>query len=495
MLDATTVSQWSDPLWRLNNLYWIINKDGRRVCFELNDAQAEFYRQQHGRDIILKARQLGFTTLACLIALDECLFIPNWRAAIIAHKLDDAKSIFSTKIKFPYDNLPDLLRAELPLVRDSADTLALANGSSVEVKTSARSGTYQRLHISEFGKICATSPEKAREIVTGSFPAAERGHITVESTAEGRDGRFFEMCQTARAREGKELAGREFKFHFFPWWESPEYEADPELVTITAEDQRYFAKVDAEGISLTDRQKAWWVLTERDQGGDMLREYPATPDEAFEQAIEGAIFERQIAHARKHGNIGRFPFDPQYPVNTFWDLGKNDFNVIWLHQYIGRRSRFIGYYENSGELISHYVGWLRDWAKEHEASWDTHYLPHDGNRQADQFNLSGKSRVETMGDLDFYPQIVPRTSDKWAAVETARSAFAGCDFDEAGCTQGLKRLAHYRKEYDELRGTWRNKPFHDDNSNAADGFMTFSTSWKPDEGLKPLRMPGIGTIA
>ena len=36
---------------------------------------------------------------------------------------------------------------------------------------SARSGTLQRLHVSEFGKICAQYPKKAREIVTGAFPA------------------------------------------------------------------------------------------------------------------------------------------------------------------------------------------------------------------------------------------------------------------------------------------------------------------------------------
>ncbi|MGB0507763.1 MAG: hypothetical protein ACPGGK_16370, partial [Pikeienuella sp.] len=70
--------------------------------------------------------------------------------------------------------------------------------------------------------------------------------------------------------------------------------------------------------------------------------------------------------------------------------------------------------------------------------------------------------------------------DKWAAIETARNMFADCDFDETQCAAGIKRLAHYRKEYDENRGTFRNKPLHDDNSNAADAYMTFSTAWKGD---------------
>lgn len=492
---SVATDQFLDPLWRLNNLYWIVDKDGRECLFNLNPSQAQIVEDLHGRDIVLKARQLGFTTLFCLISLDEAFFMPNHRAGIIAHKLDDAKSIFESKVKFPYEHLPDQLRNANPLVKDSADTLALSNGSSVEVKTSARSGTYQRLHISEFGKICATQPEKAREIVTGSLPAAERGQITIESTAEGQEGRFYEMCQEAQKRDPRSRL--EFKFHFFPWFKDTAYAVPSDWADLTPEDREYFARLEAQGIDLTPEQKAWWVITERQQGGDMLREYPATPEEAFEQAIEGAIFERQLAHSRKHGHIGAHKFDPSYPVNSFWDIGKNDLNVIWLHQHIRGRNRFIGYYENSGELISHYVTWLRDWAKEHEASWSDHYLPHDGARSADMFNLSGKSRLETMDDLGFRPEIVERPPDKWDAVETARTAFAGCDFDEVECAKGIRRLGNYRKEYDERRGAFRNKPLHDDNSNAADAFMTFSAGFEPKKPAgKVINMPNvIGTIA
>lgn len=500
MADASVnASQFLDPLWRLNNLYWIVDKRGQRVPFRMNEAQGRLVADLHGRDIILKARQIGFTTLICIVSLDECLFNPDWRAAIIAHKQDDARSIFDTKVKFPYDSLPDQLKARIFPTRDSMDTLALSNNSTLEVKVSARSGTYQRLHISEFGKICAQFPAKAREIVTGSLPAASEGQITIESTAEGQEGRFFEMCQEARAKTGP-LSPLEYKFHFFPWWQEPAYRANPKFAVITSEDRDYFAKLAAEGIALDEEQKAWWVLTEKQQGGDMLREYPATPDEAFEQAIDGAIFARQLSHARKHNHIGTFPFDPNYPVNTFWDIGKNDLNVIWLHQHIRRRSRFIGYYENSGELISHYIGWLRDWAKERGAAFGDHHLPHDADRSADQFNLSGNTRLETMADLDFYPRIVRRVTDKWAAIETARRAFASCDFDETACATGIRRLAHYRKEWDEARGAWRQKPLHDDNSNAADGFMTFSSGWSPpsempdedDDDWRPTELSAAG---
>jgi hypothetical protein len=67
-------------------------------------------------------------------------------------------------------------------------------------------------------------------------------------------------------------------------------------------------------------------------------------------------------------------------VNTFWDLGRNDLNTIWLHQAIGGYHRFVGYYENSGEFIGHYVRWLKDWAAERDITFGDHYWPHDGDR-------------------------------------------------------------------------------------------------------------------
>ena len=65
--------------------------------------------------------------------------------------------------------------------------------------------------------------------------------------------------------------------------------------------------------------------------------------------------------ATKQGRIGAFPFDPRFPVQSFWDLGRNDLNTIWLHQHVGGHDRFVGYYENSGEFIGHYVARLKEW--------------------------------------------------------------------------------------------------------------------------------------
>jgi hypothetical protein len=189
----------------------------------------------------------------------------------------------------------------------------------------------QLLHVSEFGKICAQYPDKAREIVTGALNTVEAGQfVVIESTAEGQEGAFFDMAQKARARavSGQPLSSLDYRFHFVPWWADPGYALPDTSVVIGAEDGRYFEGLQAQGITLSLPQKRWWVRKAETLGGDMKREYPATPDEAFEQALEGAYFAHDLFAASKQGRIGGFPFDPRATVQSFWDLGRNDLNTI-----------------------------------------------------------------------------------------------------------------------------------------------------------------------
>ena len=156
----------ADPEWRLFSgcLYKIMVKgddteqdaDTFVMPFKPNAAQKRFMRRLWHRNLILKARQLGFTTLVALLWLDHALWTRDQRCGIIAQDLDAAEAIFRDKVKFAYENLPDEIRQRFPLARESAKELLFAhNNSSVRVATSMRSGTFHRLHICEFGKICA----------------------------------------------------------------------------------------------------------------------------------------------------------------------------------------------------------------------------------------------------------------------------------------------------------------------------------------------------
>jgi hypothetical protein len=81
-----------------------------------------------------------------------------------------------------------------------------------------------------------------------------------------------------------------------------------------------------------------------------------------------------------------------------------------------------------------------------------------------------------MSGLGFSPRIVQRPKNKLEAISAARCAFAKCQFDEQSCAAGLKRLRSYRKEWDDERGVWKDRPRHDDASHGADAFLTFACS-------------------
>jgi hypothetical protein len=159
--------RYGNRKYRLNHLYWIKDKEGKKVRFKFNWAQELLYLGLWTFSLILKARQLGITTFICLYFLDACLFNSDTHAGIIAHNREDAEEFFHNKIKYAYDNLPEEVKAARPALTDTVRQLRFNNGSSIRVGTSMRSGTLQYLHVSEFGKVCAKYPDKAKEIVTG----------------------------------------------------------------------------------------------------------------------------------------------------------------------------------------------------------------------------------------------------------------------------------------------------------------------------------------
>ena len=260
----------------------------------LNWAQEALLDGLHECNLILKARQLGFTTFLQLFMLDACMFNSNVRAGTIAHRLDDARVIFRDKVKFPYDMLPEQLKTARPIVKDSADELIFANNSSIRVSTSMRSGTLQYLHVSEYAQVCAKFPEKAREIRTGALNTIAPGQVCfIESTADGHEGHFYEMCETAQARQriGATLTPLDFKFSFFPWWKASEYEIDPKGVVTRRQFSQLLCRVENQSRHLALKSANGVVRQKKadTQLEDMKREFPSTPEEAFEASSKVRI--------------------------------------------------------------------------------------------------------------------------------------------------------------------------------------------------------------
>jgi hypothetical protein len=466
----------------LSHLYTITDKDGQRTIFRPNTVQRRMLAAMHHRNVVLKARQHGISTLACLLGLDTCIFRPNTQVGIIAHHIDDAAELFRTKIKEPYEALPAALRAQVRADRDRANQLVFSNGSSIRVATSMRSGTVQMLHVSEMGKIAVLYPQKAREIMSGALEAVGRdGVVTVESTAEGAAGAFYDLVRMARHTDrGQELGPLEWRFHFFAWFEEPGYR-DSNPVQLTEEQARYFDSLQHEhGIKLDAQQQAWYVRKAAVLGEDMRREYPSTPDEAFQAAVLGAYYERQLLDMRKEQRIGIVPHDRYAPVYTGWDLGMDDATVIWFYQEVGQQKRLIDYYENSGEGLDHYAQALRDKQNQLGYNYMLHYLPHDsGNRSVlTTGDMAGKTALDIMRALGFpntAPVRRPRNPEEFTdQIENVRKLLGTVWVDESRCAAGIEKLSRYRKTPDDVHGGFKPRPVHDDASHPADALRTLA---------------------
>lgn len=490
----------ADPFWRLENLYWIKDENGKTIQFKLNWAQRNFLRAMWYLNIILKARQLGFTTAITLFMLDACLFNKGVSAGIIADTESKAQEIFRDKIKFAYDRLPSGLRQAVETVKDSVHGFEFSNGSSIQVGTSMRGLTKQYLLITELGKIAAENPAKATEIRTGSLNTVHAGnYVFIESTAKGREGMFYEFVEVARQdqREGRKLTPMSYKFHFYPWFLDDRYMLSPEHaanVVLTDEDRKYFERIEAETDSeLDDGRRAWYVEKRRTQQEDMKSEYPSTPDEAFESSGEGRIYRREMAKLRDEGRlIERIPVIPNIPVHSFWDIGgagvgpRSDYMSIWLSQRVSVENRMIGYYQNNGYGLAHYVTWLREQAKDRGFVLGKFFLPHD----AEQKRLTGKNRGQDVTEMlvecgvpvqDII--VVPRVEDKWQdGIGSVRNIFPTLVIDKTFCADGVKCADNYKREWNDQVAAWRNHPVHDEASHGCDALETFARSNVAVEG-------------
>jgi len=386
------------------------------------------------------------------------------QAGIIAQTLEDASNIFKDKLKFTFDNLDPRIRPFFQTVGDSAKELAFKHGSVIRVGTSLRGHTLQYLHISEFGKICAKDPEKAREIVTGSLNTVHVGqNIFIESTAEGREVYFFDMCQIAeeKAKLGSILGPMDFKFRFFPWHMHPEYYL--ESVEETPEElKEYFDKLYLRGISITDQQKYWYIKKWKYLREDMTREFPSFSEEAFSASQEGYWYASQMRQLHQEGHITNVSYDRALPVYTAWDLGQRDKTAIWFFQ-INRAGEIMifDYFEKNNVDLASLVSILQTKGY----TYGQHIWPLDASardragitfvQQAASFNVRG-----LVLEQHAFPD----------GVRLVRSTLPKCWFDQKRCKEGISALENYKKKWSPSLGGWSSEPLHDESSHGADAF-------------------------
>lgn len=313
VVDALTAdpSLIKDKKWRMDNLYWIITKDGKKSVFTMNRAQRHFFEtylatpNPYHRHVILKSRQLGFTTFINLFILDEILFNTNKEGIIIAHKLEDASEFFNRKIDYAIRNMAeDVKGAFFKLNRNSARKIQVildygpesGSTSSISVGVSGRSGTFHYVHISEFAKMCVAYPKRAEEVETGTFPAVPfDGFIFIESTAEGMAGRFYEIFNQnwlTRDKITPLLSQVQFLPHFYNW-QYDDMEMKKICESIPVDQMDICPEIDwgsyQQEHNLTDKEITYYYMKWQQFGGansteavkKLLQEYPTTVEEAF----------------------------------------------------------------------------------------------------------------------------------------------------------------------------------------------------------------------
>ncbi|MFG6524482.1 hypothetical protein [Sulfitobacter sp. M23508] len=462
------------------------------VPFRPNEAQRLLLSNLNERNIILKARQMGFSTLIEIMALDHAMFNADQEVVVIAHTKPAATKLYRKKVCFAYDNLTAVVREAVPFTERSQTQLVFANGSSIEVTSSARGGTPHFLHISEMGKIAAKYPDKATEITTGSLQGVPKnGLVFIESTAEGKAGAFYDMSQRAEAKHKAKvpIQPTDYRFHFFAWWADSGYRINPEGIPISAKEHEYFDKVEVEMDCVLDLDQRAWYINKRDNDFAntpdlMWREYPSTPDECWQASNEGKYYAVAMSRTRMQQRIGNYPMVKHVPVNSFWDLGASDSTAIWLHQRIGAMDRWVKYYEDNNKGYLDFILWMET----HGCVWGEHFLPHDAEQSRQHVNAVTDAVTQMRSIRPSWTwRVVDRIQNVQHGIALVNQEFDQYEFDEEGCKEGIAHLEAYTRGWNNTLQWWTDQPRHDEHSHCADAFRQKAQGYTPPNQAPSLR--------
>lgn len=466
-----------DPTWRIGNLYAIRDRAGKIIPFRPTPEQAEVlhvvFVERRPRILILKARQLGMSTLIAIIILDALLWRGGIQASIIDQTAEDAKEKLREKVRLGFENLSPTLkeRFDLSIDRDTALGIRCGDDDTDSVLFAgkrARGGTNQILHVSEWGAIAQVDVRRSEEILTGALPSAEAGLTIVETTWKGgRGGHLWPFVERSLAIPLGDQEPGDFRLLFFPWWKDPRYSSEGDVKRIEPEVAKYLDEREAElGITFTPGQRVWYAATRRKLREWMLREYPTTLDECWQAPVEGAIYAADLDKLRVAGRITPNVHERGALVHTCWDLGAPENMAVWYFQMVGREVYLVDHDEGLDLTTAERVA--RMLAKGYSYGW--HLLPHDaGAKQKGgrtfEAELRGAGLVNT--------RVVPRCVDIWRGINRVRDVIPRMWIDRDRCKRGLECLMAYRRKADTAGGWLTDVPVHDWASHSADALRTF----------------------
>lgn len=201
---------------------------------------------------------------------------------------------------------------------------------------------------------------------------------------------------------------------------------------------------------------------------------------SFSAGAVGAYWGKEIELARKEGRITKVPYDPQWPVELWFDLGFNDATAVWAMQPCGTSLRAIRYQEFRTMGIPRICEAIRAWGYR----IDLLRLPHDGDAHE---QTSGRTKREMYEDeLKCTSEASPRarsSDEKMEQINGARVLLNTTWFDATTCSAGLASLESYCRKWDERNKVFLNTPLHDWSSHGADAYRTGAVRYHPEGSL------------
>lgn len=303
-ISSEELAKTLDDFPRACGLLNIRLKSGGVVPFDAGrwtPEQARFEAERTGRDIVVKPRQVGFSTLE--LARDF-IFARRRRGVqvlVVAHDREPAEQLFLTIKLFyeafrreglcpraRYDNTRELVFPD----NHSAIRIVEAGVTEKAGRKKGRSGTIHRLHATEVAFWGA--PHATMTALMGAVE--DRGEVVIESTAYGAGGLFYEDVQAAR------VGTSGYKLHFFPWYEHAGYRRDLPTDFDPEPRDEWEMRLRAEGCG--NEQIAWWRSKVDDPklGGidRILGEYPIDLDTCFRASGRAYIEPRYLDAIAKH---------------------------------------------------------------------------------------------------------------------------------------------------------------------------------------------------
>lgn len=182
---------------------------------------------------------------------------------------------------------------------------------------------------------------------------------------------------------------------------------------------------------------------------------------SFEAAIKGAYYSKQISKARQDGRIKSVPYDPIIPVFTVTDLGIGKNLAVGFYQKVGREVHMIDFWEGSEkDGLPEMAAMLQ----RKPYVYAKHFAPHD-IKATEQG--TGLTKLETAKKLGINFEVV-KSIGVDNGINAGQLMFARLWIDEVHCSDWLNAISQYHQEWDETRGMFIEKPYHDWTSHSAD---------------------------